>query len=313
MKRSFWKGRRVLVTGGHGFLGHHLIPLLRRSGARLDLPDLPSVDIRKPRDVERLFKTTRPDIVIHLAVHGGGISYMKAHPGSIFYDNIMMNTLMVEMSRLHEVRKFVGIGTVCSYPKFTPVPFKESDLWNGYPEETNAPYGLTKKMMLVQTQAYRQQYGLMGIHLLPTNMFGPHDRFDLDASHVIPALIMKFHRAKTVRFPEVIVWGDGRASREFLYVGDAARAIVMAAECYEDSEPVNIGSGCETTIRQLAGLIKRLTGYKGRIVWDTSKPGGQPKRRLDTSRARRAFGFKAAVGLETGLKKTIAWYKEHTP
>jgi len=313
MKRSFWKGRRVLVTGGHGFLGHHLVPLLRTSGAHLCIPAFPATDIRIPRDVERLFRTARPDIVIHLAVHGGGISHMQTHPASILYDNTMMNTLMVEASRLHGVRKFVGIGTICSYPKHTPVPFKEKDLWSGYPEETNAPYGLTKKMMLVQTQAYRRQYGMRGIHLLPTNMYGPHDRFDLAVSHVIPALIMKFDRAKIEDVPEVVVWGDGKASRDFLYVTDAARAILTAAERYEDPDPVNIGSGREVTIKKLAHLIKRLTGYKGRIVWDTSRPAGQPRRRLDTSRARRTLGFTARVDLETGLKRTIRWYKKQRP
>jgi len=313
MKRSFWKDKRVLVTGSEGFLGHHLMPLLKKTGGRILAPAYPAVDLREPRAVQRLFRETRPDIVIHMAVHGGGIGYMKAHPASIFYDNIMMNTLMVEASRRFHVQKFVGIGTICSYPKFTPVPFKEGDLWSGYPEETNAPYGLAKKMMLVQTQIYRRQHGLNGIHLLPTNMYGPHDHFNLDSSHVIPALIIKFHEAAVSGSPEVVVWGSGRVSREFLYVGDGARAIVMATQRYEDAGPVNIGSGCETTIRELAYLIGRLTGFRGRIVWDTSKPDGQPRRRLDTSRARKAFGFQATTGLKTGLKRTIAWFKKYRP
>ncbi len=313
MKRSFWKNKRILVTGSEGFLGHHLIPLLKKTGGHILAPAYPAYDLREPRAVQRLFKETRPDIVIHMAVHGGGIGYMKTHPASIFYDNIMMNTLMVEASCRFHVHKFVGIGTICSYPKFTPVPFKESDLWSGYPEETNAPYGLAKKMMLIQTQTYRRQYGLNGIHLLPTNMYGPHDHFNLDSSHVIPALIIKFHEAAVRGSPEVVVWGSGRVSREFLYVGDGARAIVTATQRYEGPEPVNIGSGCETTIRELAYLIGRLTGFKGRIVWDTSKPDGQPRRRLDTSRARKAFGFQAKTDLETGLKKTIHWFKKYGP
>jgi GDP-L-fucose synthase len=305
---KFWAGKTVLVTGGHGFLGHHLLPKLKKTGARIVAPQRESADLTLWPAVKRLFKESRPDIVIHLAVHGGGIGYMKTHQGSIFYDNILMDTHVVEASRIAQVKKFVGIGTVCSYPKFAKAPFREDDLWKGYPEETNAPYGLAKKMMLVQTQAYRSQYGLNGIHLLMTNMYGPYDHFSLASSHVIPALIMKFTEAKKKKNPEVIAWGTGNVSREFLYAGDAADAILLATEKYDGSEPVNVGTGCEISIRDLAVLIARLLQYRGSIVWDVTKPDGQPKRCLDVSRAKQAFGFRASTTLEKGLKATLTWH-----
>lgn len=311
MDSKFWKDRRVLVTGGGGFLGKSLIPKLESLEAKTFVPRSRDFDLRDKEDVARLFHDVQPEIVIHMAVHGGGIGYMSKHPAEIFYDNLTMNTFVVEYSRLNNADKFVGIGTVCSYPKNTPVPFKETDLWNGYPEETNAPYGLTKKMMLVQTHAYHQEYGFNGIHLLLVNMYGPHDDFDLDSSHVIPALISKFTDAVKNNKKEVVVWGTGRASREFLYVDDASDAIILATEKYNKPEPVNIGSGFEISIKDLVGLIVELTGFEGDVVWDKYKPDGQPRRCLDTSRAEKEFGFKAKTGFEDGLKRTVEWYRDH--
>ena len=309
MGGDFWPGKKVLITGGAGFLGKHLAPMLNSNGAKVFIPRSKNYDLRKEDDVDRVFKQYRPEIVIHMAAHGGGIGHMRKHPGSIFYDNIMMDTLVLEKSRECNVNKFVGIGTVCSYPKFTSVPFKEEDLWNGYPEETNAAYGLSKKMMLVQTQAYREEYGFNGIHLLLVNMYGPYDDFNLETSHVIPALIRKFIEAVSNNKKEVEVWGTGKASREFLYVEDAARAISLATEKYNKPESVNIGAGFEIKIKDLVELIAELTGFKGEIVWDTSKPDGQPRRCLDVSKAKEEFGFEAKVDFREGLKKTIEWYK----
>ena len=311
MRGAFWPGEKVLITGGAGFLGKHLVPMLNSNGAEVSIPRSKNYDLRKEDDVDRVFKQYRPEIVIHMAAHGGGIGHMRKHPGSIFYDNLMMDTLVIEKSRECNVNKFVGIGTVCSYPKFTFTPFKEEDLWNGYPEETNAAYGLSKKMMLVQTQAYREEYGFNGIHLLLVNMYGPYDDFNLETSHVIPALIRKFTEAVENNKKDVEVWGTGKASREFLYVKDAARAIILATEKYNKPEPVNIGAGFEIKIKDLVELIAELTGFDGKIAWDTTKPDGQPRRRLDVSKAKREFGFEAKTPFREGLKKTIDLYKEN--
>ena len=310
MSGDFWPGEKVLITGGAGFLGKHLVPMLKSGGAEVFVPRSKNFDLRKEEDIDRLFKQYCPEIVIHMAAHGGGIGHMRKHPGSIFYDNIMMDTLVIEKSRECNVNKFVGIGTVCSYPIFTPTPFKEEDLWIGYPEETNAAYGLSKKMMLVQTQAYREEYGFNGIHLLLVNMYGPYDDFDLETSHVIPALIRKFTEAIENNKKEVDVWGTGKASREFLYVEDAARGIILATERYNKPEPVNIGAGFEIKIKDLVDLISELTGFTGEIRWDTTKPGGQPRRCLDTSIAEKEFDFKAKTDFKEGLKRTIEWYRE---
>ncbi len=310
MSEKFWDDKRVMITGGSGFLGKNLVPQLEVLGAQIFVPRSKDFDLRREGDVKELFMFFSPEIVIHAAAHGGGIGHMREHPGCIFYDNIMMNTLVLDEARKNEVEKFVGIGTVCSYPKYATLPFKEENLWEGYPEETNASYGLTKKMMLVQTQAYHQEYGFNSIHLLFVNMYGPHDDFDLRTSHAIPALIRKFIDAKENGKKEVVVWGTGTASREFLYVQDATEAIVLATERYNKSDPLNIGSGEEITIRNLANLIKKLTEYEGKIIWDTTKPDGQPKRKLDVSKARQEFGFRAKTDLKDGLKKTIDWYKD---
>jgi GDP-L-fucose synthase len=311
MRGDFWPGEKVLITGGAGFLGKHLVPMLKSNGAGVFIPRSKNFDLRKEEDIDRLFKQYCPEIVIHMAAHGGGIGHMRKHPGSIFYDNLMMNTLIIEKSLRYGIKKFVGIGTVCSYPKFASVPFKEEDLWNGYPEETNAAYGLSKKMMLVQTQAYREEYGFNGIHLLLVNIYGPYDDFNLETSHVIPALIRKFTDAVENNKKEVEVWGTGKASREFLYVEDAARGIILATEKYNTPEPVNIGAGFEIKIKDLTKLIAELAGFKGAIRWDTSKPDGQPRRCLDVSRAKVEFGFEAKVGFREGLERTIEWYKEN--
>lgn len=306
---GFWKDKKVLVTGGAGFLGRSVVGLLKEKGCRhIFVPRKKDYDLRHPNAIKRVLKDSNPDIVLHLAAVVGGIGANQRHPGSFFYDNIMMGVPFMEEARRSHVVKFVAIGTICAYPKFAKVPFKEGDLWNGYPEETNAPYGLAKKMLLVQSQAYRQEYGFNSIFLLPVNLYGPGDNFSEESSHVIPALIKKCVDAKITGAPSVSVWGTGKATREFLYVDDAARAIVLAAEKYNSPEPVNLGANREISIKELARLIARLTGYKGKIVWDRSKPDGQPRRKLDTSRAQKVFGFKASTSLEKGLLKTIRWY-----
>jgi len=307
----FWQGKKVLVTGGAGFLGNSVIDLLERRGCKsIFIPRSKEWDLRKSSAIKKMLKTAKPDMIIHLAAIVGGIGANKANPGKFFYDNLIMGVELMEQAKRFGVQKLVTVGTICAYPKFTKVPFKEKDLWNGYPEETNAPYGLAKKMLLVQSQAYRQQYGFNSVYLLPVNLYGPRDNFSLDSSHVIPALIRKCVDAKLNKKEEIIVWGTGRATREFLYVDDAARGIILAAEKYNRSDPVNIGAGFEVSIKDLVGKITRLTGFKGKVVWDRTKPDGQPRRCLDTGRAKKEFGFKAKTGLEAGLKKTIQWYKK---
>ena len=327
---SFWSKKRVLVTGGAGFLGSFVVEKLKERGCKnIFVPRSKDYDLVQMEAVRKLYQDARPDIVIHLAAKVGGIGANRANPGKFFYDNLMMGIQMMEIGRQIGIEKFVAIGTICAYPKFTPVPFKEKDLWNGYPEETNAPYGLAKKMLLVQAQAYRQQYGFNGIYLLPVNLYGPRDNFDLETSHVIPALIKKVVDAKVTVSgkqesvssnaayclvptsdspPTVVIWGTGKVTREFLYVEDCAEAITLATERYNKPEPVNIGTGFEISIKDLVDLIAKLTGFKGEMSWDHSKPDGQPRRLLDTGRADREFGFKAKVNLEEGLKRTIDWY-----
>lgn len=302
-------GKVVVVTGGAGFLGSFLVPMLEERGAEIVIPRRRDYDLTEQADTRRLFIAAKPDIVIHLAAEVGGIGANRGNPGRFFYANMAMGLNMIEESRRSGLTKFVQVGTVCAYPKFTPVPFREEELWNGYPEETNAPYGIAKKSLLVMLQGYREQYGLNGIYLLPVNLYGPRDNFDLESSHVIPALIRKFIAARDEGRDEVEVWGTGAASREFLYVEDAARAILMATEQYDGPEPVNVGAGREVTIRELIETIGKLTGYTGSIVWDTTKPDGQPRRMLETSRARDWFGFEADVELEDGLATTIAWWE----
>lgn len=308
---SFWK-KRFCVTGGGGFLGSFVVEKLRQRGAtEIFVPRKRDYDLVDPQAIRRMLEDAHPDIIIHLAAHVGGIGANRMHPAEFFYDNLMMGVQLMHQAWQHGVEKFVAIGTVCAYPKYTPVPFKEDDLWNGYPEETNAPYGLAKKMLLVQAQAYRQQYGFNAIYLLPVNLYGPRDNFDLETSHVIPALIRKCIEAQEQGLPEVVVWGDGSPTREFLYVEDAAEGIVLATEKYDGPEPVNLGSGMEIRIRDLAEMIRRLTGFEGRLVWDTTRPNGQPRRALDTTRAERYFGFRARTPFEEGLRRTIAWYREN--
>jgi GDP-L-fucose synthase len=302
-------GKKVVVTGGAGFLGRHVVDELASRGAVTVVPRRRDYDLVDREACRRLLSDHGPDLVIHLAAVVGGIGANRANPGSFFFSNLMMGVQLLEECRLHEVGKVVTVGTICSYPKFTPVPFREDDLWNGYPEETNAPYGLAKKMLLVQGQAYRQQYGTNVVHLLPVNLYGPGDNFDPASSHVIPALIRKFDAAIEDGSEQVVVWGTGKASREFLYVEDAARGIRLAAEGYDEAEPVNLGAGFEITIRALALLIGRLMGFTGRIVWDPNYPDGQPRRCLDTARAEQLFGFRAATSFEDGLKRTIEWYR----
>jgi len=305
------KDKKILVTGGFGFLGSHIVNnLTQKRGLakkQITVPRSKDYDLRKWEDCTRAVRNA--DVVIHLAARVGGIGFNQKYPGTLFYDNMMMGAQLIEAARLSGVEKFVQIGTVCSYPKFTPAPFKEESLWDGYPEETNAPYGIAKKALLVMAQSYRQQYGMNIIYLLPVNLYGPRDNFDLDSSHVIPALIRKLTEATERGEEQVTVWGTGKASREFLYVEDAAEAVMAAAEKYDKPEPVNLGTGKEITIKELTALIAKLTGFKGEIVWDKSKPDGQPRRCLDTSRAKKEFGFAAKTDLKDGLQKTISWYK----
>jgi GDP-L-fucose synthase len=328
---DFWQNKRVLVTGGAGFLGSFVVEKLRQKGCNdIFVPRSKDYDLVEMEAVKRLYRDAKPDIVIHLAARVGGIGANRANPGKFFYDNLIMGVQMMEVGRQVGIEKFVALGTICAYPKFTPVPFKEEDLWNGYPEETNAPYGFAKKMLLVQAQAYRRQYGFNAIYLLPVNLYGPGDNFDPETSHVIPALIKKIvdamggkesalKRMQKLNRPDkpdkqkkphepITVWGTGKATREFLYVEDCSEAIVLATEKYNKPDPVNLGAGFEIAIKDLVELIAKLAGFKGEIVWDTSKPDGQPRRMLDTSKAEREFGFKAKTPFEEGLRKTIDWY-----
>jgi GDP-L-fucose synthase len=302
--------KRVLVTGGSGFLGRHVVAAMARHGCRdVVVVRKAQHDLTVEADVVRLFRDVRPNVVIHLAAVVGGIGANRESPGRFFYQNVMMGALTMEQARLAGVEKFVGVGTICAYPKLAPVPFLERDLWNGYPEETNAPYGIAKKMLLVQGQAYRQEYGFGAIHLLPVNLYGPHDNFDPSSSHVIPALVRKCVEAIETRADEVVCWGTGNATREFLYVEDCAEAIVLAAQHYESPEPVNLGAGFEISIRDLAELVAELTGFKGRLTFDRTKPDGQPRRSLDVTRARNSFGFSATTDFRSGLQRTIEWYR----
>jgi len=304
------KSKRITVTGGKGFLGTHLVQKLKeeRGCKNVSIADLPDYDLRDITNIKKMFDEQKSDIVIHLAAVVGGIGANRENPGKFFYDNAIMGIQLMHEACLRKIEKFVALGTICCYPKFTPVPFKEENLWNGYPEETNAPYGLAKKMLLVQSQAYRQQYGFKSIFLMPVNIYGPGDNFDPKSSHVIPALIKKCFEAIENGDDRIVVWGTGKASREFLYVEDAAEGIILATEKYDKPDPVNIGAGFEITIKDLVELIAKFTNFNGEIIWDTSKPDGQPRRMLDTSRAEREFGFKAKTTFEEGLKKTIEWY-----
>lgn len=302
--------KRVLVTGGLGFLGKRVVHALKQKGVEQILtPSHKEYDLTEQSEVRQMMADLNPDLIIHLAAVVGGIGANRENPGKFFYENMVMGTMLIEEARKAGVDKLCAIGTICAYPKFAPVPFKEDDLWLGYPEETNAPYGLAKKMLLVQAQAYRQQYGFNAVYLMPVNLYGPGDNFDPASSHVIPALIRKFVEAKQNNEKEVVAWGDGSPTREFLYVDDCAKGIVMAAEKYNESEPVNLGSGFEISIKDLTELVGRLTDYKGEIVWDKTKPNGQPRRKLDTSRAKKFFGFEATTSFETGLKETVEWYR----
>lgn len=309
MKKASLRNKKILVTGGAGFLGSHIISRLKKEGVKdIIIPRSAKDDLRDIVVCRRLVKDV--DIVIHLAAKVGGIGFNREHPAEMYYDNIMMGSQLMHESWKAGVEKFVGLGTICCYPKFTPIPFQEENLWDGYPEETNAPYGLAKKMLLVQAQAYRDQYGFNSIFILPVNLYGPDDNFDPESSHVIPALIKKFQDAKKSGAKEVVIWGTGKPTREFLYVEDAAKGIVLATQSYNKSEPVNLGAGFEISIRNLAKLIKKIVGYKGKLVWDTTKPDGQPRRKLNTQKAKKEFGFEAKTSFEEGLNKVIKWYEE---
>lgn len=309
---NYWRNKRILVTGGTGFLGSVLVSKLAGQGASAIITSGSNqYDLRESNDVERMFKESRPDLVFHLAAVVGGIGANRSNPGKLFYDNAIMGIQVIEHARRASVGKTLVVGTICSYPKYTSIPFKESDFWNGYPEETNAPYGLAKKMLLVQSQAYRQQYGVDIINVLPVNLYGPGDNFDLDSSHVIPALIRKYVEARDSGAREVTLWGTGKATREFLYVDDAAEAILLAMEKYDSPDPVNLGSGEEISIRDLSLMIGNAVGFSGRSLWDTSKPDGQPRRNLDTTKAREEFGFVSSVSLSVGLDRTIEWYRDN--
>lgn len=307
---AFWSDKRVVVTGGAGFLGSFLVERLRAKDClAVVVPRSKDYDLVEMDAVRRLYADAKPDVVIHLAARVGGIGANQANPGRFFYDNLMMGTQLIEVGRQLGIKKFVAIGTICAYPKYAPIPFKEDDLWAGFPEETNAPYGLAKKMMLVQSQAYRQQYGFNSIVLFPVNLYGPRDNFDLETSHVIPALIRKCAEAQQNGKPEIVLWGDGTPTREFLYVEDAAEGILLAAEQYNDSRPLNLGTGEEISIKTLAGIIAAEVGFHGRILWDPTKPNGQPRRCLDVSRIKQTIGFQPTHSLRDGLKKTIQWYR----
>ncbi len=311
-KKLDWANKKICVTGGAGFLGTFLIKEIQQRGAKdIFVPMIEEYDLVDPEAIERMLDDAHPDVIIHLAAHVGGIGANREHPAEFFYDNLMMGVQLIHQAYQRSVEKFVAIGTVCAYPKFTPVPFKEVDLWKGYPEETNAPYGLAKKMLLVQSQAYRQQYGFNSLFLLPVNLYGPGDNFDPRSSHVIPALIRKCVEAKEAGKDHIVVWGDGSPTREFIYVEDAARGIALATERYNQSDPVNIGSGFEISIKDLVEKIAKMTDFEGELVWDTSKPNGQPRRALDTTRAEERFGFTAQTDFDEGLKNTIDWYLEH--
>ena len=309
---SFWTSRRVFITGGGGFLGSFLRARIEREGpAEILAPRSTELDLREPAAIRDYLAKHKPDLIIHAAAVVGGIGANRMHPGRFFYENAVMGIHLIEEARRAGVGKLVCLGTICAYPKFTPVPFREEELWNGYPEETNAPYGVAKKALLVQLQSYRQEYGFNGIYLLPVNLYGPRDNFDLETSHVIPAMIRKFIEAVETESPTVTLWGDGSPTREFLYVEDAAEGIVAAAERYDGDQPVNLGRGEEVQIRDLARIIARETGFRGEIVWDTTQPNGQPRRMLDTSRAAELFGFRAGTSMDEGLTKTIAWFRGH--
>jgi GDP-L-fucose synthase len=309
---DFWADKRVCVTGGAGFLGKVVVRKLQERGAAsIFIPRVMDYDLTKLADIQNMLADAKPNLIIHLAAQVGGIEANRQFPAEFFYNNLMMGVQLMHKAWEKGVKKFVAIGTICAYPKFTPVPFKEETLWDGYPEETNAPYGLAKKMLLVQAQAYRQQYGYNAVFLLPVNLYGPGDNFNPASSHVIPALIRKCVEAKDAGAEEVVVWGDGSPTREFLFVDDAAEGILLASEKYNESEPVNLGAGYEISIKDLVELIAKKVGFKGKLVWDTSKPNGQPRRQLDTSRAFERFGFKAQMPFEEGLEKTIAWFVEN--
>lgn len=311
MSPNYWQDKRVCVTGGAGFLGSFVTARLHERGAKeVFIPTIEKYDLVQLDSIRQMLDDSNPDIIIHLAAQVGGIGANREHPAEFFYSNLMMGVQLIHEAWLRGVEKFVALGTICAYPKFTPIPFKEENLWDGYPEETNAPYGLAKKMLLVQSQAYRQQYGFNSIFIMPVNLYGPRDNFKPESSHVIPALIKKCVEAIESGADSIEVWGDGTPTREFLYVEDAAEGILLATEKYDSPEPINLGSGMEISIKHLVELIAHLTGFKGRIIWDTSKPNGQPRRRLDVTRAEQAFGFKAETSFEEGLKKTIEWYRD---